>query len=275
MGRIVQVSSGEVMHPVADPREEARQLYVEGSGLKRWLEGHASSDAEARVTIWDVGMGAATNAMAAIEAFEAIQTPQAGNLKMRIVSFERDLDPMRLVTDHPHSFPHVKHRAPHLLLEKGHYESPDGRLEWKLVQGDFEVSAFEEKSLPDFVFYDPFSSKTDSQLWEWRFFERLLKHWGEHRVRVANYSNSTAHRASALAAGFWIASGPPSARRPDTSIWYSPSAASEHSGAPFLKRDWLDRWSRSSAPAPQRLIEAAGNELEEFSRRVRNHRQFS
>jgi queuine tRNA-ribosyltransferase len=66
LGRIKHIPSGEVMHPVADPREEARTLYVEGLGLPEAL-----SHADAEVTVWDVGMGAATNAMAAIEAFEA------------------------------------------------------------------------------------------------------------------------------------------------------------------------------------------------------------
>lgn len=264
LGRIKHIPSGEVMHPVPDPREEARTLYVEGLGLPAML-----SNPDSEITIWDVGMGAATNAMAAIQAFEANGIEKA---RLRIVSFERDLDPLRIVTDHPHSFPHVKHRAPHLLIQDGSYRSPCGRLEWRLVQGDFESTAFEEKSAPDLVFYDPFSSKTDSPLWDWRFFEKLLRHWGKRPLKLANYSNSTANRASALAAGFWLAVGPPSARRPDTTIWMTEAAA--NGAAALLGSEWLERWERSSAPAPEHVLNGDPIEREKFMERVKNHPQF-
>jgi queuine tRNA-ribosyltransferase len=263
-GRILHRVSGEVMHPVADPREEARLLYVEGSGLSQAFERGES------LTLWDVGMGAATNAMAAIAALE--RSPQS---MLKILSFERDLDPLRLATDHPHSFPHVKHRAPHLLLESGEYVSPDGRLRWRLIEGDFEKTAFEQSELPDFVFFDPFSAKTDAPLWHWRFLERLKVHWSgadsSRAVRIANYSNSTAQRASVLAAGFWIASGPPSARRPDTSIWLTRAPQSGQ----LLGREWLERWQRSSAPAPESVMQGLVSEREEFLERVRKHPQFA
>ncbi len=267
LGRIVQISSGEAMHPMADPRVEARELYVEGTGLALELE-----TAVAPITVWDVGMGAATNAMAAIEALERAWglNPAAA---LRIVSFERDLDPMRLVTDHPHSFPHVKHRAPHLLLESGEYRSPCGRLQWQLVPGEFESTAFLQSSPPDIVFYDPFSSKTDAPLWHWRFLEKLRLSWVGRAVRAANYSNSTAHRASVLAAGFWLESGPPSARRPDTSIWITEEAASQSTR--LLGREWLERWGRSSAPAPEGVLNGDSAERELFLARVKGHPQFT
>ncbi|MFN7684481.1 MAG: tRNA guanosine(34) transglycosylase Tgt [Oligoflexia bacterium] len=266
MGRIVHGPSGEVMHPVADPRQEARELYVEGSGFAAAL----ASKPGRPLVLWDVGMGAATNAMAAIQALESCQDSSS---RLILVSFERDLDPMLLATSHPHSFPHLKHRAPHLLLQKGCYSSPDERLEWQLVQGDFEKTAFEQKFLPDFVFYDPFSSRTDGPLWDWQFLQKLRLLWNGRAVRVANYSNSTAQRASVLAAGFWIASGPASARRPDTSIWLTPEAASGSDWkARLLGVDWLERWQRSSAPAPESVL--GSSQREEFLALVRRHPQF-
>src|SRR6185369_11218703 len=66
IGRIRDMVSGEVMHSVNDPAEEARSLYVEQSRLISRLQ---SAD-NAPLVIWDVGLGAATNAMATIHAVE-------------------------------------------------------------------------------------------------------------------------------------------------------------------------------------------------------------
>src|SRR5277367_3631317 len=66
VGHIRDTDSGEVMHSVNDPAEEARSLYVEQSRLLERLE----SGSEEPLVVWDVGLGAAANAMAAILAVE-------------------------------------------------------------------------------------------------------------------------------------------------------------------------------------------------------------
>jgi tRNA-guanine transglycosylase len=69
VGRIRDTFSREVMHSVNDPAEEARSLYVEQSGLiERLAEPRA-----APLVVWDVGLGAAANAMAAIVAVEELR----------------------------------------------------------------------------------------------------------------------------------------------------------------------------------------------------------
>ncbi len=67
LGHIRDRQSGEVMHPVHDPAEEARSLYVDQSRLLGRLD---AADPRPLV-VWDVGLGAAANAMAAIHAVEA------------------------------------------------------------------------------------------------------------------------------------------------------------------------------------------------------------
>ncbi len=64
---IRQMTSGEIMHMRTPPMEEARSLYVEQSQLAARL-----SESNTPLVIWDVGLGAAANAMAAIECYEAI-----------------------------------------------------------------------------------------------------------------------------------------------------------------------------------------------------------
>ncbi len=60
------------MHSVNDPAEEARSLYVEQSRLIGRLQ---LPDSEPLV-VWDVGLGAAANAMAAIRAVEMVPAAQ-------------------------------------------------------------------------------------------------------------------------------------------------------------------------------------------------------
>jgi queuine tRNA-ribosyltransferase len=64
-GTIKQISSGEVMHSVIDPQVEARNLYLNQSGIMEAVNLPGES-----MTIWDVGLGAATNAMTCIMEVE-------------------------------------------------------------------------------------------------------------------------------------------------------------------------------------------------------------
>ncbi|MCA1660593.1 MAG: tRNA guanosine(34) transglycosylase Tgt, partial [Verrucomicrobiaceae bacterium] len=60
---IRQISSGEIMHSRTAPMEEATHLYVEQSNLAQRVR---LSAGENPLVLWDVGLGAAANAMAAI-----------------------------------------------------------------------------------------------------------------------------------------------------------------------------------------------------------------
>jgi queuine tRNA-ribosyltransferase len=63
---IRQISSGEIMHTRTAPMEEAKELYIEQSNLAERVQLSASENPEhaAPLVIWDVGLGAAANAMA-------------------------------------------------------------------------------------------------------------------------------------------------------------------------------------------------------------------
>ena len=74
------------------------------------------------LVVWDVGLGAASNAMAAIACFERLQALHGADAlrPLRLISFERDLDPLILATKKSACFPHLQHAAPHALLAEGH-----------------------------------------------------------------------------------------------------------------------------------------------------------
>jgi queuine tRNA-ribosyltransferase len=111
---IRQRSSGEVMHSVSAPADEANRLYIEQSHFVSRLRRRHESDDQPLV-IWDVGLGAASNAMAAIHCAER-ELAAAGPSALRplhLISFERDLDPLTLAARHAPRFPHLRHGAPH------------------------------------------------------------------------------------------------------------------------------------------------------------------
>jgi queuine tRNA-ribosyltransferase len=274
---IRQISSGEVMHAVSRPSDEANTLYVEQSGLAARLagtdEGSEGVSAD-ELTIWDVGLGAASNAMAAIQCFEAEAKCRDGAplRSLRVISFECDLDPLRLAIKHPGRFPHVRHGAPRRLLETGVWEDASGRLRWELVEGDF-LETFPAASAPDLIFYDPFSYKTDAALWTQAVFARLFRHCGRKPAELYTYSSSTAVRVALLTAGFFVAEGAGTGPKVDTTIAFTTAqGAAIHPSSPrLLGSEWLARWRRSGAKFPTGLTEAQRSALEQ---QVDGHRQF-
>src|SRR5262249_45335480 len=123
---VQHVASGEVMHSVNHPDREAEAVYVAQSArIAAALRGGPP------LAVGDVGLGAAHNAMALVRALDAAP----GHAPVEIVSFERDLDALRLAVDNTKPFPHVRHPAPHLLAQRGRFERE--ALVWRLCEGDF------------------------------------------------------------------------------------------------------------------------------------------
>ncbi|MCM2323782.1 MAG: tRNA guanosine(34) transglycosylase Tgt [Oligoflexia bacterium] len=258
---IRQRSSGEIMHSVSDPMEEANRLYVDQCRLAERL----AEPGETPLVIWDVGLGAATNAMAAIRCFEACSSPRP----LSLISFERDLDPLRLAASHPVRFPHLRHGAPHRLLESGSWQNETGLLDWQLLEGDF-LALLDSAEKPDLIFYDPFSSKTDSALWTREVFARIFRTCAGRPVELCTYSASTAVRAALLASGFFVAKGVATGPKAETTV--ALTAPTPEWRERLLDQDWLEHWHRSGAKFPSGLPE---NLRPAFERAVASHPQFA
>jgi queuine tRNA-ribosyltransferase len=290
VGRIRDTISGEVMHSVNDPVEEARSLYVEQSRLiERLTEPGATP-----LVVWDVGLGAAANAMAAIHAVEALrarapvarvgamegeplamgqlvamgQSVAAGEsmsadvplaagrpLKglsgrpLTLVSFENDLDSLILALRHPAWFTHLRHAAPRRLLAENRWVNIAAGIEWLLLRGDFNQTKF-AAPLPDIVFFDPFSFKTDRGLWTLGAFRELANLFTGKAVELFTYSYSTSVRAALLAAGFFVAKGRGTGPKAETTIGLTSRAAALPHGRELLGEEWLVKWGRSDAQVP-------------------------
>ncbi len=295
IGCIRDMESGEVMHPVPEPSEEARSLYVEQSQLTQRLREPSAEP----LIVWDVGLGAAANAMAAIHAAEffaasgadsdlassdaglgavpgdsvSIATASAAAPSdvrhLRIISFENDLDSFKLALDHMRWFKHLRHAAPRALLDHGRWTNRAGDIEWLLLSGDFASQKFTAPS-PDLIFFDPFSFKTDGELWTLGAFRELAALCVAKPVELFTYTASTSVRAAMLAAGFYVAKGRRTGAKAETTIALSPGAAALEHDRTLLGLDWLDKWRRSDAQAP---FGAAADD-DSWREAVLNHPQF-
>jgi queuine tRNA-ribosyltransferase len=258
---IRQVSSGEIMHSRTDPMEEARQVYVEQARLAERLR--ASSPEP--LVLWDVGLGAAANAIAAIECFETANATRP----FHIISFENDLDPLRLAATNRESFPYLRADLANAIISGGEWWRE--KLIWKLLEGDF-LSTMDHAPAPDVIFYDMFSPNTSPELWTAAVFRKLFERCRARAAELFTYTCSTANRAAFLAAGFFLARGRNAGEKVETTIALTPTAfqLAKHN-RDLLSRDWLARWERSTAKFPSDI---PPNEQSAFEKIIRGHEQF-
>ncbi len=208
---IRQISSGEIMHARTPPLEEARRLYVEQSRLAERLRADTAGNGEPLV-VWDVGLGAAANAMAAIQCYEAQAATGAPLRAMQIVSFENDLDSLRLALLYNRDFLYLRHGGPAGIMQNSHWQSREfPGLSWTLVKGDFLASIDGVRPpadvAPEIIFYDPFSGNSDDRLWTLDAFAKLRAACAGQASELFTYSASTAVRGTLLAAGWYVAKG--------------------------------------------------------------------
>jgi queuine tRNA-ribosyltransferase len=186
--------------------------------------------------------------MAAISAVESASSPR-GPRRLTLVSFENDLDSLKLALDHTQWFKHLRHAAPRTLLSGGRWSSGASNIDWLLLSGDFAVQKFAAPP-PDIIFFDPFSFKTDSALWTLPAFRELALLCSQKPAELFTYTYSTSVRAAMLAAGFYVAKGRGTGPKAETTIGLSPGAAAGPHRRELLGADWLAKWRRSDAQAP-------------------------
>ncbi len=262
---IRHVSSGEVMHSVTDPVIEAKRLYVDQLNMAETLSSHRDES----FVIWDVGLGAGTNAMATVREFEKL-FGEGGELPhLRIISFENDLDSLRLAVKNPSLFPHVKHPAPAAILNNAKWRSARLPVEWILLEGDFrEHAAYADT--PHCIYYDPFSLHTDTPLWRYSLFRELHEKCSGTKTMLFTYSSSTQVRGALLAAGFYVGRGAGTGPKSETTAAFSmPEACPPW--IELLDREWLGRFERSSS---KHGADCSDDEKSEIERRVLEHPQF-
>jgi tRNA U34 5-methylaminomethyl-2-thiouridine-forming methyltransferase MnmC len=255
---VKELASGEIMHPAIGPWAEANHLYVEQSRLVELLQRPASEP----LRIYDVGLGGAANAAAALSCASALGSAQARALE--IVSFDRTLEPLRLALGNPDAFPFLVpfREAAERLAERRAWEGP--RARWQLRLGDALEQLDDAPAPADSVFFDPFSPKANPDLWTLTAFRALRSRLGANGLLIT-YSASTAVRVTLLLAGFFVGAGVGVGAKGETTV----AATGLDALRQPLGARWLARWSRS----PKR--EPLGNTEEgDVEGRLRAHPQF-
>ena len=160
---------GEVMHPVVGAAEESERLYVTQSRLAERL-GRPGPP----LVLFDVGLGAGSNALAALRAARRAEVPRRA---LRLLSFERELGALRLATSEEGSaalgLDVADLAAARALLASGRHEEP-GAL-WRLVEGDLLETLPARPELAEVVFWDPYSPRHDPAPWDLPLFAALRR----------------------------------------------------------------------------------------------------
>ena len=260
---IRHIHSGEIMHSRTPPMEEAQRLYIDQSRLSERLQ----EIEDGPLVIWDVGLGAGANAMAAIACYEQASQPVRD---LHIVSFENDLDSLRLAFKNNDQFRYLRHSGPFAILKDGTWKSKSHPgLTWTLVTGNFLDTLSSAPVPPDLIFYDLFSGKTNAEAWTLDAFRQLFEVCRDRSVELFTYTCSTASRVALLGAGFHVARGRNAGEKTETTIALTPQALKDHHE--LLGAEWLGKWGRSTARFPADIPEAEHSVWEQV---ILKHPQF-
>jgi tRNA U34 5-methylaminomethyl-2-thiouridine-forming methyltransferase MnmC len=232
------LSNRETFHPVIGPEAEARVLHVEQQKL---VERSRSLDS---LIIWDVGLGAAANALSAIEALRS----SSGSIELH--SFDHTLAPLRFACEHAEQLAYIQpyRAAIDELIRAGSVRI--GPIRWYLHCADFRRSLqCADLPAPHAVFYDPYSATSNPEMWTLEHFQALRRVLRDDRpCLLTNYTRSTAVRSTWLLAGFYVGIGVGIGEKDQTTI------ASNHLG--LLERplpvSWLKQVKASQNANPLR-----------------------
>jgi queuine tRNA-ribosyltransferase len=232
--------TGETMHPNGPALESAR-LYVEPSRLRERLQQASAKP----LLLLDVGLGAASNALAALRVSESLSSGR----RLSMLSFERTLAPMQFALENQF----VDRTSARALagLVSG-FEST--RTSWQLRLGDLrEQLARCPDAGADIVFWDPWSPRVEPALWGVATFTALRRVCREGAT-VHTFSGATMVRAGLLLAGFAVGLGPALGPKQKRSTM---AAVSARDLTEPLNRSWLRDLNDSGLPddAPANALE--------------------
>ncbi len=256
-------ANGETFHPVIGPMAEAVALHVRQQRLvERALQ------TKGAFIIWDVGLGAAANAVAVMEAFAG--HPSA---RVELHSFDQTTAPLSFALQHAEG---LGYPAPHVgaishLLERGDWRDAAGSLHWRLRSGDFRKTMGSAPA-PHAILYDPYSPATNPELWTLEQFKALHAQLDPARpCLLSNYTRSTAVRVTLLLAGFFVGLGHATGEKDQTTI----AANALDLLSDPLDMKWLARVRRSTRSAPLRIGGTPGSIASHDLEALSLHPQFA
>ncbi len=227
----------ETFHPVVGPAAEAEALYVKQLRLRRRVQSQAGE-----FVVWDVGLGAAANAMAVLRATSDL--PCA----LRVISFDRTVEPLEFALRHAAELGYFAgyEKAARELLDTG--RALGGR--WELRLGDFPEwlrSRTHPAPAPHGILFDAFSPAKNPAMWTASLFSDLHRCLDPKRpCAMPTYSRSTMLRVTLLLAGFFVGAGHATGEKEETTIAANTLELLDEP----LSRTWLERAHRSRSAEP-------------------------
>ena len=270
----------EIMHNPVGPWQEANDLYVRQSRLKDRLAAVSPKNPNQPLVLFDVGLGAASNALAAIHcALGVYQTRAPGNSiapqarPLHIVSFENNLSLLEFALQNASAFPHMTgfETAMRSLLQDLNWKSPCGMINWELRPGDFRQVIQQDAGTvaPNLIFFDPYSPSVNREMWTLDCFQDLFRITAgtTEPVSLFTYSVATPVRTAFLLAGFYVGFGQPTGLKLETT---EASTCLESLASPLDAR-WWERWQRSHKQMP---YDAENFVHQDLVNRMTAHPQF-
>ena len=243
---LFSASYGEKMHPGLGPVAEAELLYVRQLQLCERLKSGAGE-----FVIWDIGLGGAANAIAALRATQEI----SGSL--RLISFDNTSEPLAfaLYNTAALNYPTGYETPIAQLLSEKHVAFQNGNcaVNWEFYLGDFPAWLASQNGgcvpAPHAIFYDAFSPAKNPAMWTLPVFENLFRVLDPARpCALTTYSRSTVLRTTLLLAGFFVGVGHATGLKEETTM----AANTPDLIAEPLGQRWLERALRSDSAEPLR-----------------------
>ena len=286
------LAEDETFHPVVGPAIEAEALYVRQLHLPERVQATPGE-----FVIWDVGLGAAANALTAIRLIRGSLKGKPAQL--RLVSFDHTSAAAAFALKHGAELGYVAGYESALAeLVKNHsvkFSDDLLQVEWTLEPGDFPAwlkqnperrlptrpesvlsceHAVTEAGVPPphAILFDPFSPKKNPAMWTVPLFAGLFRRLDPQRpCALATYTRSTMARVTMLLGGFFVGVGHPSGLKEETTMAANrPDLLDEP-----LDRRWLERAksSHSAEPLSGPVYRQAPLSPETWER-LRQHPQF-
>ncbi|HEU6448818.1 MAG TPA: MnmC family methyltransferase [Verrucomicrobiae bacterium] len=263
------LAHGETFHPAIGPEAEAQSLYVNQLSLERRQKNFG-----AELVVWDVGLGAAANAITLLRA--AKKLPCA----IRLISFDQTSAALEFALQNAAALGYLDGYEMHLreLIQANHVRfcEDNQMVQWDLHSGDFpslmaQTSA-EKLPKPHAILFDPCSPKSNPEMWTLPLFTRIFQLLDPRRPCVMpTYSRSTMTRAALLLAGFFVGIGHATGQKEETTI----AANSISLIAGSLDRKWLNRIriSHSAEPLTESNYRQAPLSVQSWEK-LQSHPQF-
>jgi hypothetical protein len=260
---------GETMHPGIGPEAEAEALYVRQTDLLRRLATHRGD-----FVIWDVGLGAAANALTVLARTQIVPTG------LRVLSFDNTDAPLRFALNQHDTLGYLSSRRKvmeRLLSERRiQFNDRQRSVDWELFIDDFPKLLHSEEAQewpkPHLILFDPFSPAANPAMWTLPLFQRLFALLDPSRAcLLPTYSRSTMSRVTLLLAGFFVGCGEATGRKEETTL----AANTPELIMRPLDQRWLERVQRSDSALP--LLEPAYRKArisESMWERLLHHPQF-